>query len=524
MAADNSTPRIALGQFNPTVGDFTQNKEKIIDLARRAEANRAELLALPYGALTGHPLFDLPLFADFAGKTRQTIKDLAHELGSLGLGGLPVILGHSAPTVNRANTADVAESLYLIHDGSATEILPTDGIGTVKCAGWNIGVLPQTTMTERFITGNGLDLALVVGAVPFERNGPQRTAAALTQAAQVAGAPLAFVNLVGGQDDFVFAGGSSLFDANGKLTARAPLFVEDLSLIDVGQMAQIAPEEPQEAQVYRALTRALADYVAKNGFRTVVFGLAGGIDSALVAVLAADALGGSQTLGIGMPSPYSSQHSRQDAADLARRIGANYQEVPIKPAMSAFTDMMEMPGVAEENLQARIRGVLLMAASNVSGNLVLAPGNKSELAVGYSTIYGDAVGGFGPIKDLYKTEVWALARWRNSEAADRGEVPPIPESSITKPPSAELRPDQVDQDSLPEYAVLDPRLRAHLEEHADRTELIAAGFPAETVDWVLRQVRISEWKRHQYAVGPTVTARSFDRNRRVPITNRWRNS
>src|SRR5690625_2166638 len=184
MAPDNSTPRIALGQFNPTVGDFTQNKEKIIDLARRAEANRAELLALPYGALTGHPLFDLPLLADFAGETRQAIKNLAHELASLGLGGLPVILGHSAPAANRANTGDVAEHLYLVHDGSATEILTTDGISTVECAGWNIGVLPQTTMTERFITGNGLDLALVLGAVPFERNGPQRTATALMDAAQ----------------------------------------------------------------------------------------------------------------------------------------------------------------------------------------------------------------------------------------------------------------------------------------------------------------------------------------------------
>ncbi|HLS04064.1 MAG TPA: NAD(+) synthase, partial [Actinomycetales bacterium] len=286
----------------------------------------------------------------------------------------------------------------------------------------------------------------------------------------------------------------------------------------------VALEEPQIAQTYRAITLAIADYVAKNGFHSVVLGLSGGIDSALAAAIAADALGGPQVTGIAMPSPYSSAHSLADAGDLAKRIRADYREIPIGGVMEAFTAAMEMPGVAGENLQARIRGTLLMGVSNIEGQLVLAPGNKTELAVGYSTIYGDAVGGFGPLKDVYKTQIWALSRWRNNLALDRGEIPPIPESSITKPPSAELRPDQFDQDSLPEYAILDPLLEEHLERRAGRAELLAAGYPANIVDWTLRAVRGAEWKRRQYPVGPKVTARSFDAGRRVPITNNFRDT
>lgn len=523
MAQHTRAPRLALGQMNPTVGDFPQNISTIIDLARRAQANRADVLALPYGALTGHPLGDLPHQTSFARAVKAAVKALAQRLQSEELADLPVIFAHDGLTGN-SKTDPLNEQIFLIHDGAATEILPKDQVTNVECAGFKFGILTQTQLARPLTAKSDIDALLVLGAVPFESSGPRQTMAGLEEAAQIAGAPLGFVNLVGGQDELVFPGGSAVFNPRGEVLSRAPLFAEHLVLASSAEVGDVSPEESEISQTYRALTLALADYVAKNGFRSVVLGMSGGIDSALVAAIAADAIGGARVYGIGMPSPNSSQHSRDDAADLARRIGAHFQEIPIGDTMDAFTAQMEMPGVAGENLQARIRGVYLMAASNAEGHLVLAPGNKSELAVGYSTIYGDAVGGFGPIKDLYKTDVWALARWRNNKAVDGGAVPPIPESSITKPPSAELRPGQLDQDSLPDYSVLDPLLRAHIEEHAGRADLIAAGFAPATVDWALRAVRIAEWKRRQYPVGPKVTARSFDANRKVPITSHWRDS
>lgn len=523
MAQDSTNPRIALGQMNPTVGDFDSNAQKIVDLARRS-AGKSDLLVVPLGALTGHPLGDLPLTTSFSRATARALKTLAAQLHEQGLGEHPVILGHHGPASSRGDTGQIAAQVYLLQHGDATKILPTDGVAVCEVSGLNIGVLTQCDLNQQFVTATDLDIVIVLGAVPFEVGGPQHTADSLIDAAHIARRPVIFVNLVGGQDELVFGGGSLAVSHKGQIHDRAPLFAEHLSVIEVDQMGTLSPEEDESAQVYRALTLGLADYVAKNGFKSVVLGMSGGIDSALVAALAADALGGAQVHGIGMPSPYSSQHSRDDASDLARRIGAHYEEIQIGPVMSAFDDAMEMPGVAGENLQARIRGVLLMAASNTHGHLVLAPGNKSELAVGYSTIYGDAVGGYGVIKDLYKTEVWALSRWRNNVAQDRGELPPIPESSLTKPPSAELRPDQVDQDSLPEYDVLDRLLKEHLENRAGRAELIAAGFDPKIIDWTLRAVQISEWKRRQYPLGPKVSARSFDVNRKVPITNRWRDS
>lgn len=523
MAQQRRQPRIALGQMNPTVGDLAQNAQKILDLARRAH-DKAEILALPLGALTGHPVSDLSLSASFVRATSTALQHLAKDLVDAQLGDLPLLLAHDGPASNRGDTGQVAPHIYLLLNGEATEVLPGDSIASVQIGAMNIGVLTQSDLSQKFVSASHLDLVLILGAIAFERGGPRLTEQGLVDAAHIASCPIALVNLAGGQDELVFAGGSLAVSADGQLLHRAPLFAENLSLLRVDEQGDINPEEDELAQVYRAITLGLADYVAKNGFKSVVLGMSGGIDSALVAAIAADALGGKQVHGIGMPSPYSSTHSREDASDLARRISANYTEVQIGPMMKAFNDAMEMPGVAGENLQARIRGVLLMAASNSEGHLVLAPGNKSELAVGYSTIYGDAVGGYGPIKDLYKTEVWALSRWRNNLAADRGEIPPIPESSLTKPPSAELRPDQVDQDSLPAYDVLDPLLKAHLEQRAGRADLIESGFEIETIDWALRAVQFSEWKRRQYPIGPKVSARSFDANRKVPITNRWRDS
>jgi len=277
-----------------------------------------------------------------------------------------------------------------------------------------------------------------------------------------------------------------------------------------------------EAEVWNALVLGTGDYVRKNGFSSVTLGLSGGIDSAVVAAISADAIGGGNVYGVGMPSSYSSEHSRSDAAELARRLGAPFRVVEIEPIVRSFVENLKLTGVAEENVQARVRGTTLMAISNSEGHLVLATGNKSELSVGYSTIYGDAVGGFAPIKDVPKTLVWRLARWRNDEAARRGETPPIPENSISKPPSAELRPGQLDTDSLPEYDVLDAILARYVDAD-DGVEAIAAdGFEAELVTRVARMTDAAEWKRRQYPPGPKISLKAFGKDRRLPITNRWR--
>jgi NAD+ synthase (glutamine-hydrolysing) len=284
----------------------------------------------------------------------------------------------------------------------------------------------------------------------------------------------------------------------------------------------VAPRLPVEEEAYRALVLGLADYVAKNGFTSVLLGISGGIDSALVAAIACDALGAGNVYGLAMPSSYSSQHSLDDAADLARRTGLHHDVVPIAPMVDAFLASTALSGLAEENLQARIRGTLVMARSNQDGHLALATGNKSEIAVGYTTLYGDTVGAFAPLKDLPKTMVWRLARWRNDSARQAGEMPPIPDSSISKAPSAELRPGQVDADSLPDYEVLDRILGDHIERGHGRDDLVAAGFEADLADRVVTLVRAAEYKRRQYPPGPKITPLAFGRDRRLPITNHWR--
>ncbi|MGH3620884.1 MAG: NAD(+) synthase, partial [Sciscionella sp.] len=377
----------------------------------------------------------------------------------------------------------------------------------------------------------------------------------VTRRAVEAKAPLAYTNLTGAQDELVFDGDSMLVSADGELLTRAPQFVEDLRVVDLdlpagtdrrdGEIAgfqvnrrtlvdaELPGYEPRsnppaaeplsaEAEVWGALVTGLRDYVHKNGFRSVVFGFSGGIDSSVVAALAVDALGPDAVYGVSMPSSYSSEHSTTDAEDLAERLCCHYEVRPIGEMVDVFVRRLGLTGLAEENVQARCRGVLLMALSNSDGHLVLATGNKTELAVGYSTIYGDAVGGFAPLKDVLKTSVWRLARWRNAEAEKRGEVPPIPENSITKPPSAELRPDQLDSDSLPDYEVLDDVLDDYVEGDRGYADLLEAGFPAELIDRVLRMVDAAEYKRRQYPPGPKITFRAFGRDRRLPITNRWR--
>jgi len=401
----------------------------------------------------------------------------------------------------------------------------------------------------------GCDLVVCINGSPYERNKDDVRGELVARRAAEAKAPMAYVNLVGGQDELVFDGDSLVMTAGGDLLARAPRFVEHLLVTDlelggdtggrragaVGgfdvqrvplllrplpryEPAPPAGQEPlpDEAEVWSALVTGLRDYVRKNGFRSVVLGLSGGIDSAVCAALAVDAIGAANVYGVSMPSAYSSEHSRSDAAELAERTGLNFSVQPIAAMVDAFVDQLGLHGLAEENVQARCRGVTLMGLSNQHGHLVLATGNKSELAVGYSTIYGDAVGGFAPIKDVPKTMVWQLARWRNAEADKRGETPPIPVSSIEKPPSAELRPGQLDTDLLPPYELLDDVLDDYVEGDRGYDDLVAAGFPAELIDTIVRMVDAAEFKRRQYPPGTKITLKAFGRDRRLPITNAWR--
>jgi NAD+ synthase (glutamine-hydrolysing) len=401
----------------------------------------------------------------------------------------------------------------------------------------------------------GVDLVVAPNASPYERDKDDVRLPLVARRAREAGAPLAYVNMIGGQDELVFDGDSLVVGRDGALIARAPQFVEHLMVLDldlpggatradgeVGEFtvrrrvlsgeplpaypavyaASVAEPLSDEAEVWSALVTCLRDYVHKNGFRSVVLGLSGGIDSAVVAALAVDALGPDAVYGVSMPSVYSSEHSRSDAEELATRTGLHYSVQPIAGMVDAFVGPLGLTGIAEENVQARCRGVTLMGLSNQHGHLVLATGNKTELAVGYSTIYGDAVGGFAPIKDVSKTLVWELAKWRNAAADKRGETPPIPEASISKPPSAELRPGQLDTDSLPDYLLLDDIVDDYVEGDRGYHDLLAAGFDAELVENVLRMVDKAEYKRRQYPPGTKISWKAFGRDRRLPITNLWR--
>ncbi|MGI8577861.1 MAG: NAD+ synthase, partial [Nocardioidaceae bacterium] len=400
----------------------------------------------------------------------------------------------------------------------------------------------------------GAGLLLVINGSPYEAEKDDVRGALCSRRAIEAGCPLAYVNMVGGQDELVFDGDSMVASATGEIMARAPQFEEALMIVDLdlppsASAAEsaydglairrvdlgLAAVEPyraavpaiaawltDEAEVYAALVLGLRDYVRKNGFCTVLLGLSGGIDSTLAATIACDALGSDNVFGVSNPSDWSSEHSRSDAADLARRTGLHFDTIAIGTLFEAFQRQLGLDSLAEENLQARIRAVIWMALSNQHGHLVLACGNKSELAVGYSTIYGDAVGGYAPLKDVSKTLVWRLAEWRNKLAAEHGETPPIPESVISKAPSAELRPGQLDSDSLPDYQLLDDILDDYVEQDSSASELVARGFDQAVVERVLRLVDRAEYKRRQYPPGPKISTRNFGRDRRLPITNAWR--
>jgi NAD+ synthase (glutamine-hydrolysing) len=576
--------RVALAQINPTVGDLTGNSDLVLHWARDAAERGAHLVAFPEMALTGYPVEDLALRRSFVDASRLALDALAERLADEGLGELPVVVGfldraEDAQSLDRVgrpkgspeNAAAVlcqgtVAARYAKHHlpnygvfDEARYFVPGDALTVVTVGGIDVAIticedLWQDGGPVAATRAAGAQLLLVINGSPYERAKDDIRLELCQRRAAEARCPLAYVNMVGGQDELVFDGDSLVVDTAGEVIARAPQFDEGCLVVDIEAAepvearttehagiviertvlsehsvdayapvpAPIAPRVSDEAEVYAALVTGLRDYVRKNHFRSVVLGLSGGIDSALCAAIAVDALGAENVYGISMPSQYSSAHSKDDAADLARRTRLRFRVIPIGPMVQAFLDNVALTGLAEENLQARIRGVTLMGLSNQEGHLVLATGNKSELAVGYSTIYGDAVGGFAPIKDVPKTLVWSLARWRNAIAGQHGDVPPIPENSIEKEPSAELRPGQRDTDSLPDYALLDDVLDHYVEQDRGSAELVAEGFDRDLVERVIRLVDRAEYKRRQYPPGPKISVRNFGRDRRLPITNAWR--
>lgn len=566
-----SVIRLALAQVNAKVGDLAANALLVRDAAQQAKAAGAHLIAFPELVLTGYPVEDLALRPSFLEASRSALLALARDLQEDGLGELICVVGYldrlDFDTQTGPRNAPINAAAVLHHGAVVARYtkhhLPNYGVfdearyfipGTepllLRLNDSTIAIaicedLWQTGGPVTWARENSADLLLVLNASPYERNKDDARLKLCQLRAIEAGCALAYVNLVGGQDELVFDGDSLVVDRNGALLARAPQFVPTLVTIDleistsprpstcidlahitwkdqVTYQPEVAPGLTDPQEVYQALTLGLGDYVKKNGFQSVILGLSGGIDSALVAALACDAIGAKQVFGVCMPSIYSSEHSKDDAFDLARRTGLNLRTIAIAPMVDSFLQAMTLTGLAQENLQARIRGTTLMAISNQEGHLVLTTGNKSELSVGYSTLYGDSVGGFAPIKDVPKTLVWELARWRNAFAIANGQTPPIPESSIEKEPSAELRPAQKDSDSLPDYQVLDALLESYISGDMGRRELVATGFDAGLVDRVLRLTDAAEYKRRQSPPGTKISLRAFGRDRRLPITNGWR--
>ena len=562
------TLRLALVQANPTVGDLAGNAEQARAAVGRAAAAGAQIVALPEMFITGYPIEDLALRPSFQAASRATVEALAEQLVADGHGALPVVIGYldriddAADRLGRPRGAPVNSAAVLQHGRIVARYdkhhLPNYGVfdefryfvpGGQPCVLEIGGVDVALAICEDLwqeggpvAQARGCGLLLVINGSPYERDKDDTRLDLCQRRARELGATLAYVNMTGGQDDLVFDGDSLVVAADGSLLARAPAFRDDLVVIDLdlpagssrhprldvpesaGQAPAEAVAEPLSdlATVWEALVTGLRDYVDKNAFPSVILGLSGGIDSALVAALACDALGADRVHGVALPSVYSSEHSLADAADLAQRTGLHHRTIPIAPMVDAFDASLHLSGLAAENLQARVRGTTLMALSNAEGHLVLATGNKSEISVGYSTIYGDAVGGFAPIKDVPKTLVWDLARWRNAQAEAAGLVPPIPPNSIEKPPSAELRPGQLDQDSLPDYTLLDDILDDYVEHDRGLDDLVGQGFDPATVERVIHLTDAAEYKRRQYPPGTKISLRAFGRDRRQPITNRWR--
>jgi len=532
--------RVAVAQFNATVGDLTGNVERIVECAAQAKARGAQVLLTPELALCGYPPEDLLLRPDFYRACSRALDDLASRVD-----GITVIVGYPEEHEGRCyNAAAVIENgrnqavyrkirlpNYEVFDEKRYFEAGTDAcvvtIAGVRC-GINICADVWEAGAAELAHAAGAELLLVLNASPCHLEKQQERAQVVGERVAATGIAAIYCNLVGGQDELVFDGASFALDAQGACRMRLPAFAEALGIVDYDhgslQSEQLAEELSVEAEAYQALVLGVRDYIGKSGFKGALIGLSGGIDSALTLCVAVDALGADKVHAVMMPSPYTAQMSLDDSREMIRQLGCTYDEIAIAPAMATYESMLAplfagLPAdTTEENIQARIRGNILMALSNKSGKLVLTTGNKSEMAVGYCTLYGDMAGGFAVIKDVYKTLVYRLARYRNTLCAG---APVIPENIIVRPPSAELRPDQKDQDSLPEYEVLDAIVRAYMEEDRSPREIIAAGLPEADVRRVVRLLRIAEYKRRQSPVGIRITPRGFGKDWRYPITNRY---
>ena len=534
--------KLCLAQLNLLVGDIVSNTQHVIQAAEQALENKADIIVFPELTLTGYPPEDLLLRASLdlrINEALQSIREMA----------LPIymVLGYpkniNGQLFNMAGVFFEGECLgeyakqklpnYQVFDekryfteASEACVINIKGIPTALsiCEDlWHAGVMTQAKAA-------GAKLMLNLNASPFHIDKPEHREAILEQRALEGDMPVAYVNLVGGQDELVFDGGSMVVNASGKLVTRMQTYVEDLAYCELGYQehacvsgqGEVTEQRTQLESIYQALVLGVRDYVNKNGFKGVLLGLSGGIDSGLTLPIAVDALGKDRVEAVMMPFKYTSQMSLQDAEDEALRLGVKYSVLPIEPMYDAFMHTLadEFEGTkvdtTEENLQSRCRGVMLMAMSNKKGYMVLTTGNKSEMAVGYATLYGDMAGGYGVLKDVFKTLVFELSKYRNTIE----EV--IPPRVISRPPSAELAPDQVDEDSLPPYEILDEILRLYIEEDQSAQAIIANGFEADAVNRVIRLVDVNEYKRRQAPVGVRLTQRGFGRDRRYPITNGWR--
>lgn len=522
--------RLAFGQTNPIVGDFAGNLAQIIEHCEKAERAGVELLVFGELAVCGYPLGDLSYRKDLVELSELALSELVTK--SAAFPSLTILVGFARLAEERSA---LQSSKALAHNSAAAiragqllgvydkrllpnydvfddwrNFVPGDSDLVIDVVGTRVAVRICEDIWGGDKESSEVDLVAVLNGSPFTLN---KTAQRIEAArAFAAGKPIAYANLSGGQDELVFDGESFVLDAAGNVTYRAG-FDSGLWIAEAGQDYALLTDE----KLFQVLVRGLRDYLAKTGQGKIVLGLSGGIDSALCAALAAEAMGPQNVLGVSMPSRYSSDHSVTDAEQVARNLGIDYRSVPIEKAHAAFESMLELSPLAKENLQARLRAVILMGISNSESRLLLTTGNKSEVAVGYSTIYGDSAGGFAPIKDLLKTDVWRMSRYVNQRA--NREL--IPVSSIEKPPSAELRPGQLDQDSLPDYEILDGIIRILIEQNGTVSDAIAAGFESATVLRTDAMIRAAEWKRSQGAIGTKLSEVSFGTGRRVPLTTRF---
>ena len=530
--------RIAIAQINATVGDFAGNAARILDFAERAREQGADLLLTPELALCGYPPEDLLLREDFCAACASGLDALAARLT-----GIAVLVGHPERRGDRCYNAatlisdgrrvatyhkqrlpsyEVFDEERYFDSGAGACVLTLKGVrcGVNICADvWEAGAADLARQA-------GAEILLVLNASPYHIGKRERRTEVLRQRIASTRLPVIYANLAGGQDELVFDGGSFVLDSQGRLCCQLPQFEEALAIVDIvdgePQPGTIVAAPCIEAEVYQALVLGVRDYLGKNGFPGAIIGLSGGIDSALTLAIAVDALGADRVRAVMMPSPYTAAISLSESREMVRLLGVRYDEIGIAPAMETMASLLEdqfagLPAdTTEENLQARIRGMILMALSNKSGSLVLTTGNKSEMAVGYCTLYGDMAGGFAVIKDIAKTWVYRLSRWRNTRSAV------IPELIISRPPSAELKPGQTDQDSLPAYEVLDAIVAAYMEKDISPREIIASGYAEADVRRVVHLLKISEYKRRQAPIGIRVTQRGFGKDWRYPITNRYR--